>query len=45
MFYMHKPEQVIDNKGLKILCNFETQTDQPIPARRPELALINREKK
>ena len=44
-WYMHKPESVLENGTHKILWDFEIQMDHPIPARRPYLVLIKREKK
>ena len=40
-WYMHKPESVLENETHKILWDFEIQTDHLIPARRPDLVLIN----
>ena len=44
-WYMHKPESVLENKTHKILWDFEIQTDHLITARRPDLVLINKEKR
>ena len=33
-----------ENETLKILWDFEIKTDHPVPARRPDLALINQKK-
>ena len=41
---MLKPESVLENETHKILWDFEMQTDNPIPARRPDLLLINKKK-
>ena len=38
---MHKPETVIENQTHKILLDFEIQMDHLIPARKPDLFLIN----
>ena len=35
---------IVRESVYKILWNFEIQTDQPIPARRTELVLINKNK-
>ena len=37
---MHNPESVLENEEHKILRDFEIQTDQLIPARRPEQGLL-----
>ena len=42
---MHKPESVLENETHKILWDFEIQTDHLIPARRPDLVLINKKKR
>ena len=42
---MHKPESVIENETHKILWDFEIKTDHLIPARRPDLVLINKKRK
>ena len=42
---MHKPKYVLENKTHEILSDFEMQTDHLIPARKPDLALINKRKK
>ena len=42
---MHKPEYVLENKTHKIHWEFKIQTDNSIPARRPNLAVINKKKK
>ena len=44
-WYMHKPKSVLENEAHKILCDFETQMNHPIPVRRPDLVLINKKKK
>ena len=38
---MHKPEPVLENVMHKILWNFEIQTDDLIPAKRPDFVMIN----
>ena len=40
-----QPESIWENEMLKILWDFEIQTDHLIPARRPDLGLINKKKK
>ena len=40
-WYMHKPESVFENQTHKILRVFEIQTDHLIPARRPDLVIVN----
>ena len=42
---MHKPESTLNNERHKIIWNFEIQTDQPIPGRRPDQEIINERKK
>ena len=42
---MHKSESVLSNETHKIIWDFEIKTDHPIPARRPDLVLINKKKK
>ena len=42
---MHKPKPVLENETHRILWDFEVQTDHLIPARRPDLELINKKKK
>ena len=44
-WYMHKPESVLENETHKILWDYEIQTDHLIPARRPDLVLINKKKR
>ena len=41
-WYLHKPESVLVNEVYKILCDFETQSNQLILARRPDLVMINK---
>ena len=42
---MHKPESVLDNETHKSLWDFEVQTDHFIPARRSNLAIVNKKLK
>ena len=42
---MHKPEFVLENETHTFLWDFEIQTDHLIPARRPDLVIINKKKK
>ena len=42
---MHKPEFVFENETHKILLDFVIKTDHLIPARRPDLQLINKKKR
>ena len=44
-WYTHKPESVLENKTHKILWDFEIQTDHQIPARRPDLVVINKKER
>ena len=41
---MHKPESVRENEMHKWLWDFEIQTDHLIPVRRPDIALITKNK-
>ena len=41
---MHKPESVLEKETHKILWDFDIKTDHLIPARRPDLGLINNKK-
>ena len=42
---MHNPATVLENDTHKLQCDFNLQTDQLIPARRPDLIIINKRKK
>ena len=42
---MHNPAPVPENNTLKLLRNFDIQTDHLISARRPDLIIINNKKK
>ena len=42
---MHIPAPVLENDTHKILWDFNIQTDHLIPARRPDLMIINNKKK
>ena len=44
-WYAHKPAYVLENEAHKILYDFEIQTDHLIPTLRPDLELINKEKR
>ena len=44
-WYMHNPATVLENDSHKLLWDFNIQTDQLIPARRPDLIIINKKKK
>ena len=44
-WYMHNPALVLENDTHKLLWDFNIQTDQLIPARRPDLILINKNKR
>ena len=44
-WYMQKSEPVLVNDTQRILWNFEVQTDHLIPARRPNLVLIDNKKR
>ena len=40
-WYMHNPAPVLENESHKLLWDFNIQTDHLIPARRPNLIIIN----
>ena len=42
---MHNPAPVLENDSHKLLWDFDIQTDRLIPARRPDLRIINKKKK
>ena len=42
---MHTPAPVLENDTHKLLWDFDIQTDHLIPARRPDLIIINKKKK
>ena len=42
---MHNPAPVLENDSHKLLWDFNIQTDHLIPARRPELIIINKKKR
>ena len=44
-WYMHNPAPVLENDTHKLLWVFDTQTDHLISARRPDLIIINNNKK
>ena len=44
-WYMQNPAPVLENATHKLLWNFNIQTDHLIPARRPDLIIINKKKK
>ena len=44
-WYMHNPEHVLENDTHKLLWDFNIQTDHLIPARRPDLIIMNKKKK
>ena len=39
---MHNPALVLENDSHKLLWDFNVQTDHLIPARRPDLKIINK---
>ena len=43
-WYKHKLEPILENDTHKILWDFEIQTDHLIPARRPDLVIINKKR-
>ena len=44
-WYMHNPAPVLENDSHKLLWAFDIQTDHLIPARRPDLIIINKKKR
>ena len=44
-WYMHNPVPVLENDSHKLLWDFNIQTDHLIPARRPDLIIINKRKR
>ena len=42
---MHNPAPVLENATNKLLWDFNIQTDHLIPARRPDLIIINKKKR
>ena len=44
-WYLHKAEKVLENDSIKILWDFNCQTDRYIHHRRPDIILINKETK
>ena len=44
-WYMHNPVPILENDSQKLLWGFNILTDNPIPARRPDLIIINKKKK
>ena len=44
-WYMHNPAPVLENYTPKLLWDFNVRTDHLIPARRPNLIIINKKKK
>ena len=44
-WHMHNPAPLLENESHKLLWDFNIQTDNLIPARRPDLIIINKKKK
>ena len=44
-WYMHNPAPVLENDSHELLWDFNIQTDHLIPARRPDLIIINKKKR
>ena len=38
-----KPDPVIENENVKVLWDFDIQTDKPIAARRPDIVVHNKQ--
>ena len=43
--YLHEPESFLENETHKILLDFEIRALHVIPARRPDLVIINKKKR
>ena len=43
-WYDHRAEKVLENKEVKLLWDFNVQTDKEIHARRPDIILVDKEK-
>ena len=43
--WKHQPDPVTENKGEKVLWDFEIRTDKVIPARRPDIVVIDKTKR
>ena len=44
-WYMHNPAPVLENATHKLLWDFNIQTDHLIPAKRPDLIIMNKKKR
>ena len=44
-WYMHNPQPVLENDTHKLLWEFNIHTDHLISARRPDITIINNEKR
>ena len=44
-WYMHNPESILENETHKILWDFEIQMDDLISTRRPDLVIVNKNKR
>ena len=44
-WYMHNPAPVLENDSHKLLWDFNIQTDHLIPAKRPDLIIINKRRR
>ena len=44
-WHEHEPEAVVENNQCKILWDFEVQTNHAIKERRPDLVVVNKEKR
>ena len=44
-WYMHNPAPVLENASNKLQWDFNIQTDHLIPARRPDLIIVNKKKR
>ena len=44
-WYEHEPESVLENEDYKILLDFSIQTDHAIEARRPDLVVVDKDRR
>jgi hypothetical protein len=44
-WYQHQPQKVVENEKVKILWDWNVQTDKVIEHRRPDIILVNKEEK
>ena len=44
-WYNHKPESVVENENVKMLCDFNIQTDYVTKHRRPDIVILHKPEK